>query len=95
MTLSRLLITLGLLLTASACNNPAPIFHSFPPVEDTRVVPKPTPGPEILEDEQAAALYDSLLEAWGDEGWARVKSICEDAVRKGARYPAGWCDGGN
>jgi hypothetical protein len=64
---------------------------SFPPVEDVRVKPKPLPTAETFESEAAANRYESALEAWGEEGWARVGRICRDAVRKGAPYPEGWC----
>ncbi|WP_390549905.1 hypothetical protein [Qipengyuania sp. MTN3-11] len=45
----------------------------------------------MLESEEAANLYDSKLEGWGERGWAAVARICRDAVRKGAPYPEGWC----
>lgn len=53
--------------------------------------PKPTPGIEILESEEADALHNSAIEGWGERGWAAVGRICRDAVRKGAPYPADWC----
>ena len=81
----------AMLLTVSGCGQPEPIFSTFPPVEDVRPEPKPVPGVDVLESEEAANLFDSKLEAWGERGWAAVKRICEDAVRKGAPYPNGWC----
>jgi hypothetical protein len=64
----------------------------FPPAELVRPIKKPVPSVDTLTSEQAANLYESLLEAWGEEGWSRVKLICQDAVRKGARYSKNWCE---
>lgn len=89
---TRLLPVLATLLIVSGCGKQEPTFRTFPPVEDARPEPKPVPGPEVLESEEAANLYDSALEAWGERGWAAVARICRDAVRKGAPYPEGWCD---
>lgn len=85
------LLLLASLATASGCAKQEPTFHSYPPVEDVRPEAKPVPGLETLESEEAANLFDSKLEAWGDRGWAAVRRICEDAVRKGAPYPKDWC----
>lgn len=55
-------------------------------------MPKPQPPVEIVTDAEAEALYNSAIEAWGEEGWARITRICRDAVRRGAPYPEGWCE---
>lgn len=85
-------LLLGAMLSiASGCARQEPTSLSYPPVEDVRQEAKPVPGAETLESEEAANLFDSALEAWGDRGWAAVRRICEDAVRKGAPYPKDWC----
>ena len=86
------LLTPALLLSVSACGTPAKTFPSFPPAADARPEVKPKPTGEVLVSEEAARLYESALEAWGDRGWQAVARICRDAVRKGAPYPDGWCD---
>lgn len=52
---------------------------------------KPQVPLEALESDEAARLYDSELEGWGERGWSAVGRICRDAVRRGAPYPKGWC----
>lgn len=81
----------AMLLTVSGCGRQAGTFQGFPPVEDVRTEPKPVPGPEVFESEQAARTFESAIEAWGERGWSAVARICRDAVRKGAPYPEGWC----
>jgi len=49
------------------------------------------PSLDTLENEGAARLHDSAVEAWGEAGWAALGRVCRDAVRRGAPYPANWC----
>lgn len=74
----------ALLLAVSGCKTveqPTPIYPRY---ADLVVEQKPVPPPEIVTSEQAAALYDVEVEAWGERGWRTVARICRWAAGHGA-----------
>lgn len=83
--LAQLMLPLALLV--SGCNDPVKIRVALPAAQDLRSTPKPIPGPEIVDDAVAEALYNSAIEAWGEAGWAQVGRLCRWAKEHGSKEP--------
>lgn len=49
---------------------------AFPPATDLIVQAKPVPPEDVLTSRIAGEQYDNAVEAWGEEGWARVSRLC-------------------
>lgn len=76
--LTKLLLSLTLLLTVSACNSQVKIQPAFPPVADVNALQekKPVPTPDILTSSKASSEYNAALEAWGDRLSAAGHRLC-------------------
>ena len=81
------LLTLPLALLVSGCGGQGKIRVALPAAQDLRTTPKPVPGPEIVEDATAEALFNSAIEAWGEAGWAQVGRLCRWAKEHGSKEP--------
>lgn len=79
------LMLLAIALTVSACAGQGSIRPILPSAADLADEPKPAVTPAVLTDSNAAAEYDSAIEAWGERGWATVARICRWARAHGSR----------
>ena len=67
------LMTVSLGVGVASCAKPV---GAFPPAMDLIVQPKPVPADDVLTSRIAGEQYDNAVEAWGEEGWARVSRLC-------------------
>lgn len=74
----------ALLVLACSCASREPRLIAYPPTADLKVEAKPALSVEALGSDQALALHDDAVEAWGERGWAAVANICRWSVRSGA-----------
>ena len=89
---SKLRLTNGLalaalLVLASSCASREPRLTGYPPIADLKVEAKPALTVEALASDNALALHDDEVEAWGERGWETVARICRWSVTNGAPLP--------
>ena len=85
--LTRGLALAALLVLACSCASTEPRLTGYPPIADLRVEAKPELTVEALESDNALALHDDEVEAWGERGWETVARICRWSVTNGATLP--------
>ncbi|WP_205751269.1 hypothetical protein [Brevundimonas sp. 'scallop'] len=71
LTAALMIASLG--AAVASCAKPV---GAFPPATDLIVQPKPVPPDDVLTSRIAGEQYDNAVEAWGEEGWARVSRLC-------------------
>lgn len=91
---SKLRLTNGLalaalLVLASSCASREPRLTGYPPTADLKVEAKPELSVEAVasDSDNALALHDDEVEAWGERGWEAVARICRWSVTNGASLP--------
>lgn len=77
----------ALLVLACSCASREPRLIGYPPTADLRVEAKPALTVEALASDNALALHDDEIEAWGERGWETVARICRWSVTNGASLP--------
>lgn len=77
----------ALLVLACSCASREPRLTGYPPTADLKVEAKPTLTVEALASDNALALHDDEVEAWGERGWEAVARICRWSVTNGATLP--------
>ena len=80
LTAALMIASLG--AAVASCAKPV---GAFPPATDLIVQPKPVPTDDVLTSRIAGEQYDNAVEAWGEEGWARVSRLCRFFDRMGMR----------
>ncbi len=74
--LTRSLLIVAVLGTASACSATGSTQAVFPSAADLQVKPRPVASVEGLTSEAALDRYETDLEIWGEEGWLAVGRLC-------------------
>lgn len=77
----------ALLVLACSCASREPRLTAYPPSADLRAEAKPELTVESLASDNALALHDDAIEAWGERGWATVGRLCRWSVANGHKLP--------